>query len=954
MLIRDTSCQPIVYDMGKKESLKMAGLRSGESWKIGSLVVATLINLCLCQGDMANTIHYQLVEEEPTGNPIGDLVTDAALDMKYTPDVIALLHFQFLTDPGISVHIDYDTGMLRTNGRVDREAISGCVQNSRCDVVLDVAVQPVAYFQIFKVIIEVIDINDNTPVFSQRLYEHSLKESASLGSSFIVPSATDKDSPRYGVRTYELHSDMNLEPFVLEVSDKPDGSLGIRIKLVQALDRELQDQYTLSLWGYDGGDPPNSAAMEILVTVEDSNDNDPVFDRTSYEVSVPEDLPLHSTIIQVIAKDNDLGDNGLIEYMFSPQTSSLYGQVFGINPDSGEIYVKRKLDHEMVKVYNLLVTAQDMGPDSQPTDTNVVVHVDDTNDNAPIIIVNTLSISGANSAEIPENAPVGTFVAHVTVTDPDSGLNGQYNCSLTDSAFRLEATEYETEYQIFTAIELDRENTPAYYIALVCTDHGKYPQRAIQDIHVRITDVNDNHPQFTQPSYASSIIENAYQGASVLSVMATDRDIGENADISYTISDNVKGVFAIDRLTGIILAKSMIDHEQVSQYRFYVMATDGGSPSLTASASVVVTVEDVNDEKPLFTQDSYMFSVREDEEPGTLVGTVTAADADSPPYDEFFYSLITGSTSNDDFMVDSKSGRIMVRKRLDRETKGVYQLIVAAKESESLSHHTSTALVIINVGDNNDNGPIFGFPTPRNHTIQISNKVPAGYNITRIRARDADIGRNGQIRYEIQSGNSDNLYMIDPDTGLLYTTVKLTALEYRVTRLQILAKDHGLPESRFELADLTVIINQSIPFQLNGQSSTNLLSNQNLMIVISVACGCAVVAVILIVAIVCIHRQDKLQRARQYNCRIEAIGQLTAKEVLGQGIHDHGHLDMEKSPLDNDLKVTIHLFELLSRQLPFDRNCLLAVARLDAESAPFGFSSHNARNSSSFGFHSRT
>ena len=886
----------------KMQTLRMGYLCNGQNWGLWSLVVLTLIKLCLCQGDTANTLYYELLEEEPVGKPIGNLVRDAALDMKYTPDVIVSLQFQFLTDPGISIHIDYDTGMLSTNGRVDRESIAGCVQHEHCEVVLDIAVQPITHFQIFKVIIRVIDINDNAPIFDQRLYEHSLKESASLGSSFNVPSATDKDSPIYGVQKYELHSDMNLEPFVLEVSEKADGSLGIRIKLTEALDREVQDQYTLSLWAYDGGDMPNSAAMEIMVGVEDSNDNDPIFENPSYEVTVPEDIPVHSTISQVIAHDLDIGENGRIQYMFSAQTSSLYGQIFGINPDSGEIYLKSKLDHELVKVYNLLVTGQDMGPDSQPSDTNVIIHVHDANDNAPIIIVNTLSTSGPNSAEIPENSPVSTFVAHVTVTDPDSGMNGRYNCSLTDHAFTLQATEYETEYRIFTTGELDREIMPEYNLAMVCLDHGKDPQRAVQNIHVKITDINDNAPEFSRLSYTASIIENSYQGASVLAVTAMDSDLGNNAELYYTLSQNVHGIFDIDQRTGTIRAKSLIDHEEMSQYRFYVMATDSGSPSLSASASVVVMVEDVNDEKPVFSENSYIFSVRENQEPGTLVGTVSATDADGPPYNQFFFSFVQGRSSTKSFMIDPKSGRIMLRERLDREMKNMYQIIVAAKDSTSHSQFTSTATVTVNVADDNDNSPIFDYPTPYNHTVYISNRVPLGYNITRVRAHDIDIGRNGQLFYEIQSGNSDDLFTIDHETGVFYTNAELNSLDYKVTKLQLLAQDHGLPEARFQLADLTVIVNRSIPYLPHGESPTGILSNHNLMIVISVASSCAVVAVILVIAIICIHRRDKLQRERQYNCRIEAIGRLTTKEALNQDNTQY-HQDLEKKPLEHDLKV---------------------------------------------------
>ena len=298
------------------------------SWLIQSVLCTVLIIPTLCQMDGTNTLHYKLEEEGPTGHPIGDLVRDAGLDLRYPSDVVEDLHFQFLTDPGIKIHVDYNTGLLSTNGRVDREQIPGCSRSDFCQVILDIAIQPIAYFQIFKIMIEILDINDNAPRFDQQFYEHVLKESASLGSSFIVPSASDRDSPENGIQSYELHSDMNLEPFALEVSEKQDGTLGLRIKLIQALDREEQDQYTLSLWAYDGGHPKRSAAIDIMVTVEDSNDNDPVFKTKPYSCSVFENAPQGTHVCYIEATDRDIGENARITYSISASDS------FQINPVS--------------------------------------------------------------------------------------------------------------------------------------------------------------------------------------------------------------------------------------------------------------------------------------------------------------------------------------------------------------------------------------------------------------------------------------------------------------------------------------------------------------------------------------------------------------------------------------------------------------------------------------------
>ena len=859
------------------------------------VIYCLLCVLLVTLSQTGGTVTYQLEEEGIIGEIIGSIITDANLDAKYSSDALSEMRFQFLTEPEITIAIGYESGVLRTNGRVDRENIPGCRRSESCQVSLDVAVKPMQYLQIIKVKIEITDINDNWPQFDHMLYEHGLKESTSVGNTFIVPSAMDMDSPDYGVQNYILkpENEHDEQMFALKVAQNLDGTQRVKLQLVRELDRETKDHYALLLEAVDGGDPAKTSSIEIILDILDSNDNVPVFKNTSYEITINENIAIHSTVLQVKAVDKDIGDNGKIQFMFSTQTRNAHGHVFDIDPDSGEITVVGAVDHEESKLFNLLVTAQDLGPDSEPADVSVVIHVADTNDNTPVITVNTLTDSGTNRAEIPEDSPVDTFVAHITVNDEDSGRNGEFDCNLNDNSFRLQRTEYRNNYKIVTTVVMDREHMSHYSLALRCQDHGDEALMSTQHIQVEVSDINDHTPQFSQSSYTASIIENNYLGADVIILNATDKDIGANADITYTISDNVGEVFAINPKTGRISAKSTIDREEMSQYRFYVMATDSGSPSLSASASVVVMVEDVNDEKPVFSENSYIFSVRENQEPGTLVGTVSATDADGPPYNQFFFSFVQGSSSINTFMIDPKSGKILTRKRLDREQQSSYHLTITAKDTNAPNRFSSTVGVTVYINDTNDNSPIFDYPTPVNNTIYMSNKIPIGYNITRVRTHDPDTGHNGEVSYEIQSGNTDDLFTLDSDTGILSTNIDLSGVDFKLSRLQIMAEDHGRPDPRTQFADLTVVVNKSIPYYPYGKDHHGILSNQNLLIVISVACGCAIVVVILIVAIVCIRRQDKQNRSHRYNCRMEAIGRLTTKEAI----------DAEKASIKEQVRV---------------------------------------------------
>ena len=582
--------------------------------------------------------------------------------------------------------------------------------------------------------------------------------------------------------------------------------------------------------------------------------------------------------------DDDFGANGEVIYGFSLQTETLYGHLFGIDQQSGELYIKGQLDHEDTPIYNLMVTAQDLGPDSLPADATVVIHIKDVNDNAPEIIINTLSDSATDEAEISEDSPIGTFVAHVTVKDPDGGQNGQFNCSLNDNSFTL-VRRYETEYQITTARVLDRENNHHYSLALVCKDGGSEPQISIKHLQVSVADVNDNTPIFNQSTYPTTLIENSYIGAFIVQVNASDKDTGDNADIVYSILGPETSFFMVSS-SGRITARSSIDHEEHEQFQFYVQASDQGTPPETGTALVVVTIEDVNDEAPEFKDTFYSFSVDENQPGGERVGTVTAEDRDSPPYNSFLYTFVPGKGTSDAFIMDPSTGNIVTKKSLDRETQSVYYLVAIATD-QNMPTLTSTTSVTIYVMDTNDHDPYFEYPTTYNNTVHFSNKVEKGYIVTRVTARDEDIAQNALIQYTLKGRNHKGAFTIDPKLGTVSVEAdSLQHIDYKRYELTVVAQDQGQPP-RTAMASLNLVVNKSIP--LDTQSEAALLTGSNFVIVISLSCICAIIAVILIIAILLIRRQDRSKREHKYNCRMEALKTVSAQEG---GLHS-----LENSPV---------------------------------------------------------
>jgi len=320
-----------------------------------------------------------------------------------------------------------------------------------------------------QVTLTILDINDHDPVFqsntaSRRVIE--ILESARTGSRFPLPVATDADSGRYGIQRYAFVSDQETNlPFELQAEVKPDGSSNVRLVLVDALDRETQAEYQLTVVAYDGGEEPaarRSASIEVHVIVLDVNDNRPTFEHAHYEAVVPENVPTGSIILRVRATDPDVGANADIRYRLAAEQ---FHKLFAVDDVTGDVIVVGDIDYERATEYHLVVSAVDGGSFAAPdvvmsaltADVAVHVRVDDVNDNRPEVVVNTLATSDARAAEVAECADVGTFVGHVIVRDADSGRNGRTDCKLVpdhdefDSAFMLEQM-FDNEYQVNCAI----------------------------------------------------------------------------------------------------------------------------------------------------------------------------------------------------------------------------------------------------------------------------------------------------------------------------------------------------------------------------------------------------------------------------------------------------------------------------------------------------------------------
>ena len=813
-------------------------------------------------------IRYLITDEVAAGTFIGNVVTDWGLEQKYPPEIVLQLRFKYLNTPTADFAIDEETGVLRTSEVIDRDVI--CPQKNMCEVKLDIAVQPAQYFETIKVNVEILDINDNVPTFPEPHVTHQILESASSGASFVLPNAIDDDSPQFGIRGYDIES--NTRKFDLQVTEKVDGSTDVRLILKEKLDREAEDEYRMTVIAYDGGEPPKSGSIDISITVLDANDHNPEFEQEVYEITVPEDVGTDVSILKVHAVDPDAGRNGRVVYSFSERTQSTYGDIFGIDSHSGDIFVKGDIDYETAPVYHLAIVAEDKGPDSLPDDATVIVRVQDINDHVPEITVNTLSATNSEIAEILEDTDAGTFVAHITVEDKDKGINGEVECSLNSNDFILEKL-YDTQYKIVTARPLDRETEEYYEMELLCQDKGEDKNVEIARIKVRVKDKNDHSPEFKKLVYKTELLENNLIGAYLAQVTATDKDTGDNAKIEYSVAKDAASKFSVDPKSGYLTAAMSFDREKHDIISFYVLAIDHGEPAKTGSALVHVDILDLNDERPTFKEGSYSFSVEENTADGRVVGNVEAVDLDEPPFNEFSYSL---SDSEGKFSINPQTGVITSLTELDREQKQEYVLEVTA-EDKGDTPLTGTVSVRITVKDINDMKPQFDFPTPYNNTIYLSNQVPPGYHIATIQAHDVDDGKNAQVEYFLN--NNAEIFEVNQYTGYTYIIGELSTIEHEQFEVIVIARDLGeLPLQ--SQSTMYVMVNKSIPFIPDKQYHKKGLTQSLIhIIVIIVASSAFIITVILVTAIICLRcRMRNKDFHGKYNCRTEAMKMLQRDE----------------------------------------------------------------------------
>ncbi|XP_042241862.1 fat-like cadherin-related tumor suppressor homolog [Homarus americanus] len=568
-----------------------------------------------------------------------------------------------------------------------------------------------------KVIIRVLDANDNAPEFNTPNTEVTLDENEPVGSYVTRMVASDVDSGENGFISYSI-ANLDQVPFVI---DPFDGT----VSTSSVLDYEAQRRvYTIKVRASDWGTPfKRETETTVKVKVRDVNDNRPQFEGIECKGWVSVDAPVGTNVLTLSALDLD--NASIVSYKLQ---NDMEEECWAMDASSGVLALtcdlrKSLIISERQKTYVLNVTATDGSHISDPTSVTVAVitqlnedqtsvrqhyHVEchETGIGTKAAEVEAAAAENNAAAEhyallplrygynshapdlprklpsvirVREDAEIGTKILTVEAHDHDRGHNGRVVYAVsdgdTDSVFKIGVESGVLE----VVAELDRERTPEFSLNITVYDLGVPHKSVSRNLTVLIVDVNDNAPEFSRVSYSLHLPENTRNGTSVAQLSAQDADEGLNAQITYELVTDVEE-FTVDRATGVVYMSGGLDRERRSEYDLRVRAWDSALENQrSALARVLVTVLDINDCPPEFGAASKLtVDVPEDLPLGAVVATLLATDQDLGVGGQLKYSLVSGH--EDSFRMDEETGVVRLARSLDYETRQSYNVTIRAQD----------------------------------------------------------------------------------------------------------------------------------------------------------------------------------------------------------------------------------------------------------------------------------
>ncbi|XP_070769788.1 cadherin-related family member 2 [Enoplosus armatus] len=646
-------------------------------------------------------------------------------------------------------------------------------------------------------------------------FVYSVCEDTPIGRVAFTIIATDTENDKL---TYSL-TGPNAGYFTV------DNNTG-RVSVARELDREGGGD--LMPIGVVVSDGPNATPANLNLILLDDNDNKPIFQESSYDVNVPEDTTVGTSLFRVQASDRDSSNAGVIKYSIDEVTPSDGFSLFSIVNTTGEVKLSGRLNYiELSTFYRLKINATDGGGQCYYNETkyfsSVVfsfITVVDVPDLSPEF--RGLPYLG----KVEENSPVGTSVFRVTAIDRDTEVNDDIiyaiEKSTADGLFKISSDDGVISVQS----AIDREDIgDTVTLTVTATEsnldiHG-FHANTTANVQINIIDINDNKPQFYKcggsgdelscveaSHFTGEVFENSL-GSVFINMTVKDRDRISTTELTLRGAD--KDVFSVepqstmsDSIVQLLVKQSQkLDFEEIQEMVLEVIATDKEEPIFQSTATVTITIKDTNDNSPVFPQDTYKLNVAEHSPVGTIVANITAEDPDTMDQGNITYRLLPDSILLY-FDVEPHTGSIYVKNEtlLDREARSLYSATLQARDTDG---KPSTTLLEITVTDINDQHPVM------NRDSYVEFVEEGGHLDLKIEATDADDSAtvNSQIVFGIVPSRYSNNFTINPNTGVLTNNGELDreALDPNLggkIELNITATDKGSPPLS---TMVTVIIN---------------------------------------------------------------------------------------------------------------------------------------------------
>ncbi|XP_074649083.1 cadherin-23-like [Tubulanus polymorphus] len=682
-------------------------------------------------------------------------------------------------------------GMVKTAKSLDREV--------KPSYNLTIEVTDGKYKALTSLGIELIDVNDNAPVFGNNTYQFNVTEEQPIGALIGVVKATDADVGGNGEITYSFVGTWAKDFFSINAIDG-------QITSTKKLDLEARSVYEFSVQAIDNGNPRLSSSASVSVFLLDINDNLPVFVGLPYAVTIPENL-LASKFFTPQISDKDIGINMAVRFSITSGDMNL----FTIDTSSGSLSLKSPISLAAGKPTQYTVTMMVYNTEppvgaalNQPNNTaDVVIKIQDVNDNAPLFTKPIYEFP------VYENETLGKLVGKVLALDADSTNKHEvkYWISGGDGRNQFQIDQTSGEIKLWQPIDRDSpNNNTAFVLQVSASDFVPLQNGTVINstatVKITVLDVNDNKPKFGKSVYSVNVSELAAPGTVISTdIRATDIDEGNSAIVQYYLqTSNVP--FSVQQTTGDLSVSGKLDFDEgIKKYELVVLGIDQGSPSQTGSTSVIVNIENKNDNAPIFIGTPFEFKLNEQLPPGTLIGRTQATDLDG---DKLTYAV---DSSVKDMITVNDAGELRTLMSLDYEKNTTLTFAVSTTDGTTIVNSP----VKIDVQDINDNPPRFQKAEFKANVSEDSaNKV-----IIQVTATDSDSGINAVLRYIIISGNQDGIFSINSSNGEI-SVVKGSALNFNVKPLHYLiiqAKDGGDPTlSAFCTVKIQVLdINNNAP-----------------------------------------------------------------------------------------------------------------------------------------------